>query len=177
MSRKRTQHAADSDEHLPAPKRRASAPQAAELSDPGTLLQDYANTVPLQTFQSFVLDQLCPTLNSLPARQKSNISRVISEAYATWEFVPANGEKIEFKRRGKTLEALVKALEKSCEADPYEGWEEQMEIMQDITQEILQWLPVLWRVGVEARSDTAEAHQALLGCWRTYERVITCDSE
>lgn len=75
-----------------------------------------------------------------------------------------------------SLERGVRALEVHCRHDPIDGWEQQGEMMWDISGEIVKWLPELWGFMAEDEVDPELIRPALILCSNTVGSMSGCES-
>lgn len=178
-----------------ASKRKTVEPVVATavVQNPSAVLNSLQTSLTPSTFASVVLKHLGPALDSLPAAQRSNISRILLEAQKSIEATQQRFGNIDFYSKQQQLEDFVITLDANepkprkksnrCPiGDPHMSDEDfqggkidpRVQKLVDISNELTSWLPVLWRTGVESHAEIDKVHQALMTCKKVSE---SCKSD
>ncbi|KAJ3894174.1 hypothetical protein GG344DRAFT_74303 [Lentinula edodes] len=165
----------------PSKKRKgaASAPRPTTVAlgqTPSDLLTQMLKLTSPEALVKVLERTLYPTLDTLPAKPRSDIVEVLQKALKDTERVHELRTTIEYETRRKSLESQIKNLEKDAKRNWKHGYEEQGEMMSEIATEVLEWLPDLWRIGVEEGIEIPAIQRCLSLCTTIIRRIENCGS-
>lgn len=164
-----------------ASKKRKVAPASdttisTHKANPSTVLRALSVSTPPDTFIKLLEKQIYPVrLDSLPAAQKSTLLDALShveQARQSQEKLASIG----YETHKRSLDNGVKDLLKHVKREWHDGYEEQSEMMQEISQEVLEWLPKLWQVGIEEGLEIQLIRKCLVLCTDIINKVANCGS-
>lgn len=144
--------------------------------DPSDILRALSISLPPNTFIKLLEKGLYPVLDALPTAHKTTVSNALTEVNRPSDKILRKIKAVGYDEHKKSLEDGVKALNKSVKRDWKNGWEEQGEMMGEIADEVLEWLPVLWRTAVEDGLELPLIRKCLLLCTETVNKVSNCNS-
>jgi hypothetical protein len=148
--------------------------QNFDLARPGQLLESLFHSLSQDVFEEAVLDKyLIPALNSLPFKQRNELSRLFGQALDDTRMI----RKIHFYESNEVLDTLINDLEVDCSVNSgVGGVQAQGGYMKEIVQVIQEWLPDLWQVGVEAGTEIRRVHDSLMRCIHVCSRASAVKS-
>ncbi|KDQ53532.1 hypothetical protein JAAARDRAFT_427495 [Jaapia argillacea MUCL 33604] len=147
-----------------------------DLSTPGAALRAVSESLPEDEFARLLAKYLYPVLDSLPSDQCRLILRAVQDIKKEGEEVQELMDAIDYDGHEESLEGGLKGLLKHVKREWKEGYEEQAEMMTEIAEEVVGWLPTLWRVGVERGIEIPLIHKCLVLCTSIIDRVGNTDS-
>ena len=143
---------------------------------PSEILAQLLNKTPPDSLCKILEKNLHPALDNLPEQARSGITEVLQQALADAERVHHLRNAIGFEKHRKSLEARVKDLEKSVKRSWKHGYEEQAELIEGIANEVLKWLPLLWKIAIEEGLEIQAVQKCLAFCTKIIQRVESCNS-
>lgn len=152
-----------------------------------------SSKIPTDIFLKLLETNLYPALDELSPDAHSHIIERLD--LAQQDFKAAESlSLIQYDVHEKSLNAEVKALLKDVKYNGDDGYEEQSlsavhtrfkyaygagllaDMMIKIAKEVVEWLPHLWRVGVENRLEIQLIRKCLTLCTTVIQKVEGCDS-
>lgn len=124
--------------------------------------------------------QLSVVLDTLPSN--SDRTRVVSALSAVKTQTDSVGPKgrtylaINYDTHERSLNKNVRLLYHDVKTRGLEGWEDQEVLMLRLTNEIANWIPELWSIGVELGFNVDLVRQSLVLCTDVIRSVQNCGS-
>ncbi|KAH9475874.1 hypothetical protein JR316_0011434 [Psilocybe cubensis] len=121
----------------------------------------------------FIAENIDPDeLKGPDSRKAIKLARSILQALPVENFVKSIG----YNDHKRSLNEKIRALQKHCKRDWKDGYERQSEMMSEISEEIVQWLPELWRVMAEEEADPELIRPSLVLCSTIVGDIWSCKS-
>ncbi|KII85695.1 hypothetical protein PLICRDRAFT_45044 [Plicaturopsis crispa FD-325 SS-3] len=118
-------------------------------------------------YKKILKKHVYPALDRLPAKEKTALVDALTKTSDDHK----DAELVNFDGMKTSLSDQLKALAKSVRSDWKNGYETQGEMMGQIEGEIAEWLPTLWKVGVEDGKEHRLIHKSLKLCKSTYDAL------
>lgn len=151
------------------------APLAAN-SPPSAVLRFLSTSLAPETVLGMLEKYLYPVIDALPSDELSKITDALVIAHRDRTNAQQKINKIGYEEHKASLSGDVKDLLKHVKRDWHDGYEEQSEMMSEIAEEILGWLPDLWQIAVEDGLELSLIQKCLVLCSETVNKIERCNS-
>ncbi|KAF9549274.1 hypothetical protein CPC08DRAFT_729380 [Agrocybe pediades] len=150
----------------------ASKPDKAD-ADAGTDQPSLSRLNQLMTEALKTAKAIQPSRSDGPAIKKAH-----ALANSLLKAIPADItlKTIAFDEHKASFDAEVKALQRHCKRDYHDGYDEQTEMMEDLSKSIVEWLVELWELMQEPDMDLKVIEKCFVLCASTVDRIADCES-